>query len=204
MTRPQLARAAAGAIAVFPAIVVVLHVVQRADYHPLSQAVSELALGRDGWLMAVAFCSLATGTILLAAMLHRLDSRPRVGPALVAIAGALSYVSAFVHADGPHGTTTHGQVHQAVGIATFILLVASMFAIIRPLRRDQRFSPLAAPTLVWAVAAVGGFFLIPLSGSAHFGVAQRIFLALVLSWALTTSIRGVETRTAPVEATVAM
>lgn len=203
MTRPQLARAAAGAIAVFPVIVVVLHVVQRADYRPLSQAVSELALGRDGWLMAVAFCSLATGTILLAATLHRLDSSPRVGPALVAIAGALSYVSAFVHADGPHGSTTHGQIHQGVGIATFILLIASMFAMVRPLRRDQRFRTLATPTLIWAVAAVAGFFLTPLSGSAHFGVAQRIFLAIVLSWALTISIRGMETRTASVRATVA-
>lgn len=203
MTRPPLARAAAGAIAVFPAIVVVLHVVQRNAYHPVSQAVSELALGRDGWLMGVAFCSLATGTILLAAMLHRLDSRPRVGPALVALSGALSYVSAFVHADGPHGTTTHGQIHQGVGIATFILMIASMFAMVRPLRRDERFRALAAPTLIWAVAAVGGFFLIPLSGSADFGVAQRIFLGIVLSWALTTSIRGVETQGRSIGATAA-
>ncbi len=56
MTRPTLARAALVLIAVFPLIVTVLHLVQAGGYHPLSQAVSELALGRAGWLMAIAFC----------------------------------------------------------------------------------------------------------------------------------------------------
>jgi hypothetical protein len=197
VTRSHLARGAAAAIAVFPLIVLILHFVQRAHYHPLRQAVSELALGRGGWLMAIAFCSLATGTLLLAAMLRRLESDPRLGPALVALSGVLSYVSAFAHADGPNTTTTHGQIHQVAGIATFILMIASMFAIVRPLRRDSRFRVLATPTLVWAIAAVGGFFLIPISGNADFGLAQRIFLAIVLSWALTASIRGIETSGVP-------
>src|SRR6476646_6408786 len=108
MTRSTLARTAAAAIAVFPALVLVLHGVQSASYHPLSQAVSDLALGTDGWLMAIAFCSLATGTLFLAAMLRRLSPAPRIAPWLIGASGLLSYVSAFVHADGPHGTTTHG------------------------------------------------------------------------------------------------
>jgi hypothetical protein len=203
MTRSNLARAATAGIAVFPLIVGVLHAVQGAAYHPLSQAVSELALGRGGWLMAIAFCSLGTGTLCLAAVLRRLDSTPRVGPLLIGASGLLSYVSAFVHADGPHGTTTHGQIHQAVGIATFILMIAGMFAVVRAFRHDHRYRVLATPTLAWAAAAVGGFFLIPLSGNAYFGVAQRIFLAIILSWALMVSIRGLDRARTPVEAAVA-
>ena len=202
MTRPTLARTAAALITVFPLIVVVLHGVQVGRYHPLSQAVSELALGRDGWLMAIAFCSLGTGTLFLAALLRRLDTPPRVAPWLIGASGVLSYVSASVHADGPHGTTTHGQIHQVVGIVTFVLMISGMFALVRPFRRDLRFRSLAVPTLVWAIAAVGGFFLIPLSGAAYFGVAQRIFLTIILSWAITVAIRGVERATAPIEATV--
>jgi hypothetical protein len=192
MSRSNLARAAAGGIAVFPLVALALHGVQAGAYHPLSEAVSELALGRDGWLLAIAFCSLATGTLFLAAMLRRLDCSPRVGPALIAVSGVLGYVSAFVHADGQNGTTTHGQIHQGVGIATFLLLIAGMFALVRPFRRDRRFHPLATPTLVWAVAAVAGFFAIPLSGSAYFGVAQRVFLGIILGWALTVALRGAE------------
>jgi hypothetical protein len=112
-------------------------------------------------------------------------------------------VSAFVHADGPHGTTTHGQIHQAVGIVTFVLMIAGMFALVRPFRRDHRFRVLATPSLVWAFAAVGGFFLIPLSGAAYFGVAQRVFLAIILSWALTVAIRGLEPVPAQLEARAA-
>jgi uncharacterized ion transporter superfamily protein YfcC len=136
-------------------------------------------------------------------MLRRLDATPRIAPYSIALAGLLSYVSAFVHADGPHATTTHGQIHQAVGIATFVLMIGGMFALVRPFRRDGRFRALATATFVWALAAVGGFILIPLSGAAYFGVAQRIFLAIVLSWALVVSIRGLETVTTPGEAAVA-
>lgn len=202
MNRPSLARAAVALISVFLLVVLVLHAVQAGRYHPLSEAVSELALGRDGWLMAIAFCSLGTGTLLLAAMLRRLETPPRIAPYLIALSGVLSYVSAFVHADGPHGTTTHGQIHQAVGIVTFVLMISGMFALVRPLRRDRRFQSLATPTLAWAFAAVGGFILIPVSGGAYFGVAQRIFLAIILSWALTVSIRGLEPATAATDATV--
>ena len=203
MNRPTLARAAVALIAAFPLLVIVLHGLQAGSYHPLSQAVSELALGRGGWLMAIAFCSLGTGTLFLAAMMRRLDAPPRIAPYLIAVSGLLSYVSAFVHADGPHGSTTHGQIHQAVGIVTFILMISGMFALVRPFRRDCRFRGLATPTLVWACAAVGGFFLIPLSGAAYFGVAQRIFLAIILSWALTVAAHRLERATAPVEASVA-
>ena len=122
-SRPTLGRAAFAGIAVFVAIVCVLHVVQSGTYHPLSEAVSELALGRAGWLMAIAFCSIGTGTLLLAAVLIRLSSRPRVAAWLIGLSGALSYVSAFVHADGPGRSTSHGTIHQIVGVTTFILLV---------------------------------------------------------------------------------
>jgi hypothetical protein len=203
MTRPTLARTAILLISVFPLLVFVLHGVQAGEYHPLTEAVSELALGRDGWLMAIAFCSLGTGTLLLAAMLRRLDTAPRVAPYLIAVSGLLSYVSAFVHADGPHGSTTHGQIHQAVGIVTFVLMISGMFAIVRPFRRDRRFHGFATPTLVWAFAAIGGFFLIPFSGAGYFGVAQRIFLGIILGWALTVANHGREPATTPVEASVA-
>ena len=71
MTRPNLARTAIALIAAFPLLVLVLHGVQAGRYHPLSQAVSELALGRDGWLMAIAFCSLGTGTQALSGTINR-------------------------------------------------------------------------------------------------------------------------------------
>lgn len=82
--------------------------------------------------MAIAFSSLGTGTLFLAAVLRLLETPPRIPPYLIALSGVLRYVSAFVHADGPHGSTTHGQIHQAVGIVTFVLMISGMFALVRP------------------------------------------------------------------------
>lgn len=187
---PSLPLIAIAATSVFLLIVVVLHFVQAGHYHPLSQAVSELALGRAGWLMAIAFCSLGTASLLVARILRQISTHPRVGPALLAIAGLLSFVSAFVHADGNNGTTTHGRIHQAVGIATFILIIAAMFSLVRAFRRDADWQPLATPTLIWAFAGIGGFFLIPISGNAYFGVAQRIFLGVLLGWQVAVSLHA--------------
>ena len=183
----SLARGAFAGIAAFPLVVVALHLVQAGSYHPVSQAVSELALGRGGWLMAVAFCSLGAGTLLLGLTLHRLEPRPRVAVRLIMASGLLSFVSAFVHADGSGPATTHGQIHQLVGVVTFILMISGMFALVRSFRRNPTWQPLAAPTRIWAIAAVVAFVLIPVSGADHFGLAQRVFLTLILSWALTVS-----------------
>jgi Protein of unknown function (DUF998) len=184
----SLPLAAFATTAVFPLLVVVLHFVQSGHYHPLSQAVSELALGRAGWLMAIAFCSIGIGTLLVALMLRRISTHPRIAPALLAVAGLLSFVSAFVHADGSGPTTTHGEIHKFVGIATFILIIAAMFSLLGAFRRDPTWRPIARPTLAWAVTAVAGFFLVPISGNAYFGVAQRIMLATFISWQLTISL----------------
>jgi hypothetical protein len=191
-TRPiaSLALAAFASMAIFPLIVVILHVVQAGHYHPLRQAISELALGRDGWLMMVGFCASGIGTLLLALMLRRGSTKPRVAPTLLAASGLLSFVSAFVHADPSTSaiTTTHGQIHKLAGIATFILIIAAMFLLVRTFRRDSSWRSLATPTRIWAFAVLASFFLIPFSGDAYFGLAQRILIGTSLTWLLTTSL----------------
>jgi len=102
--------------------------------------------------------------------------------------------AAFVHADGSGPTTTHGQIHQFVGVATFLLIIAAMFTLVRPFRRDPVWRSIATPTLAWAIAAVACIFLVPISGAAYFGVAQRILLATLLSWLLTVSLHAHRTR----------
>ena len=185
----SLALAAFASTAIFALIVVILHVVQAGDDHPLRHAISELALGRAGWLMTIAFCSSGIGTLLLALTVGRGSTRPRVAPTLLAVAGLLAFVSAFVHADpSTSATTTHGTIHQVAGIATFILIIAAMFVLVRTFRREPSWRPLANPTRAWAFAALATLFLIPLGGSAYFGVAQRIFIATSLAWVLTISL----------------
>lgn len=187
---PSLPLAALGSIAVFPVIVVALHLVQYGDFHPVRQAVSELALGKGGWLMAVAFCALGLGTLLLALVLRRSSARPRTAPVLLAIAGLLSFVSAFVHADpsSAANTSNRGRIHELAGVGTFMLTIAAMFFLVRAFRRDATWHRMARPTQIWAWAALASFLLIPTSGQAYFGLAQRVFIAVMLGWLLAASL----------------
>jgi hypothetical membrane protein len=191
LSNRSLANAALAGLAAFPVIVVALHVVQRGQYHPLSDAVSELALGRAGWLMWIAFCGAGTGLICLGILHRRLVERPRSAPVLLATAGLLAYVSAVFHADPENATTTslHDEIHQTASLIAFVLLIIAMFISSRRFRLDPRWQHLARPTLIWAICAVAAL-LLALDNGSYFGVGQRIFILSWLTWAIVISARA--------------
>lgn len=181
----QLATRAFACVAVFPIVVVVLNAVQHAHYNPRAQAISELALGRGGVLMVVAFLSLGAGIALVARILGRTLLRGRsIRWPLYAAAVLAGPMSAFFHTDPTGGrTTTHGAIHDNSGLAAFLLMLVSMHIAGWVFRHDASWRGFAAPTLVWAVVATGAFFLVP-ALPAHFGVAQRIFVGAFVTWLL--------------------
>lgn len=189
-----LATVTLAGVATYVAIVGALHIIQRDNYHPLSQAVSELALGKDGWLMAIAFCAAGTGMISFALLIRR-TLQSIVAPVMLTISGLLSFVSAAFHADGNTNTTLHGQIHQTAGILSFVLVIASMFVCSHHYRRHPTLQRLAQPTTLWGICAIATFFLVPILGNANFGLAQRIFLAVCISWP--TTIAAYTRHTAP-------
>jgi hypothetical protein len=191
LSTSSLTTATLAALATFPMLVLVLHLIQRGSYDPVLMAVSELALGRAGWLMAVAFVAAAVGMFGFAMLLRRILPGSIVAPGLVLLSGLCSGVSAFVHTDGETApTSVHGEVHQAMGLASFALVVVAMFVCSVQFRRNPAWRRFALPTLVWALCTVGAFFLVPVLGSDRFGVAQRIFLAVWLSWPITVTARA--------------
>lgn len=184
-----IALTSAACLAVFPIVVVVLNLVQGSDYSARLQAMSELALGRGGGLMFVAFVLMGAGMLALAVVMRRELPKARVAFLALAIAAALDVVSAFVHANRTgKPATTMSDIHQVAGILTFVLAVIAMLATIRHLRRSPRWSRYAVPTICWSVASIVTFFLIPVLGDANFGAAQRIFVAVWLSWMITTAL----------------
>jgi hypothetical protein len=192
LSNRSLANAALAGLATFPLIVVALHVVQRGHYHPLSEAVSVLALGRAGWLMWIAFCAAGTGLLCLAVLHRRLVQGSRVAPALLAFAALLAYVSAVFHADPENAirTSVHDEIHQIAGLVSFVSIIVAMFISSRLFRRDPRWQRLARPTLVWAICAVAALVLIPFLGDALFGLGQRIFICTWLTWAIAASLHA--------------
>lgn len=195
-----LATTALATMALFPVLVLALHLIQQGHYHPLRQAISELALGRDGWLMNLAFCAAGTGMLCLATLHRRLVADSIAAPVLLALGSLLTFASAVFHADPTGQTTRHGQIHQTVGIVSFVCVIAAMFVSSRRFRRDPASRRLARPTLIWACLAVAAFFLIPALGNPLFGLAQRIFIATWLTWLLTTAAHARTLAAAPAAA----
>lgn len=185
------ATAAIACLAAFPVAVLGLTIVQAGHYSPVRQAMSELALGRDGAVMNIAFCALGVGSILFAVAL-RATLRSITAPAILAVTGLLDFVSAVFHTshDGATIQTTANKIHDTAGLVTFLLLMAAMFVAARTMRRSDQWQSFALPTRMWAMAAVAGFFLVPILGDAHFGIAQRVFVGTVLAWMITTAARA--------------
>jgi hypothetical membrane protein len=184
-----LAVATALLVSGYPIFVIVANLAQRDTYNAEQEAMSNLALGRDGWLMTLAFVSLGLANLLMPIVVRRLAPRAIVGPALLAASACTTLLSAVFQTD-PDGapSTLHGTVHIALGLGSFVLVIGAMTACgVAYLRTGSRRS-LAIACFLWAaveLASVVSIFVLPQS---LFGVGQRATLAVAISWLLTTCV----------------
>jgi hypothetical protein len=197
----RLAGVAMVLIAVFPVIIVVLNLVQLHSYHPIRDAVSLLALGNAGVLLDAAFFLLGLGIWMLARVLATSVNKAVVGPVLMTVAGLAAITSGIFHtnADGAPSTTM-SNIHMFAGITVFLSMIATMFVFAWRFRRDPAWRRSALPTLVWAIAGAATFLLIPVVGDARFGIAQRLHIAVWLSWLLFAGLRARQVSLADLDA----
>ncbi|CAN5198155.1 hypothetical protein BH24ACT19_BH24ACT19_11080 [soil metagenome] len=153
---------------------------------PVEQSISELALGRFGTFMDVAFFAFGIGSLALAFGLYRSVYDALVAPLLLAVAGVLWFLLG-VFQTGPDRTGP--AIHGSVASASFLLILVVMFLFARRFRGDARWRSFALPTSIWAIVAAGALFSIPLLGEEVFGVSERVFVAVFVSWLLVTAIR---------------
>ncbi|HEX2893413.1 MAG TPA: DUF998 domain-containing protein, partial [Marmoricola sp.] len=98
-------------------------------------------------------------------------------------------------------TTTHGQIHNAAGITTFVAMLVVMAASSWRFRREPHWHGFALPTAVLTTTGVAAFFLVPILGQAHFGISQRLLIGSFLIWMLAAA--GHQLRSTAPEATTA-
>jgi hypothetical membrane protein len=170
--------------------VILLPLLRNDGYDPVEQAISELALGRFGTLMDVAFFVLGIGGLALASGLYRSVSGASAPSLLLGVAGLLWFLLGIFQT-GPDGLATGAEavLHGAIASTSFLLIVVAMFLFVRRFQGDPEWRLFALPTLVWAIAAVAAFLSIPLLGQEAFGVSERLFVAVWLSWLLVTAVR---------------
>ena len=188
----QVAASAFIGIAAFPIAVIVLNLVQRRQYNALQQPISQLALGAGGWLLAIGFCAMGIGILLLALLMRRTVPGATIAPVLLGVAGVLDFVVAAVHTD-PTGVplTAHGLTHNIVGLGTFVLHIVVMVVAGFSFRTSPDWASFSRATFVWSGCALVALFLMfMLGGLGFFGIRQRIFEAARLSWLLIVAWRA--------------
>lgn len=136
--------------------------------------------------MDAAFFAFGLASLALSFGLSRCVARARVATSLLTTCGALwSLLGIFSTGEGGIEAAIHG----VVATASFLLIPLVMLLFARQFRRDGRWRSFAVPTAVWAVLAVGALFSIPILGEEAFGVSERLFIAVFVSWLMVTAVR---------------
>ena len=164
----------------FVVTVVVLHFVQ-SDLDPLEITMSEYALGQSGWLMTVAFLVVGVGTLALALGLRRSlapGRRVATSVVLMGLAGVGFLGSGIVEA-APEAEAT---IHDLVGLMLFLAIIVGAFVLRGVFARDARWQGLARAALWFALGLLVTFLLFFVLPEQVTGLAQRVFVAVMMSW----------------------
>lgn len=186
----RLGSIALGGVAAFAAIVAVLHALEP-DFDPTNRFVSEYVLGDWGRLMNAGFFALATALIALGLGLGRVlapSGRVRAIRNLYMISGTTTFISGVFNWNEPvegevTEMTTAGAIHDVAGFVGFFCMIVATFLLRKAFLNTPDWEHRANWATLAATANVAG-----LVGTAAptdwFGLAQRGFLVLIVTWTI--------------------
>jgi hypothetical membrane protein len=193
--RPQrLAEVAIACFGYFVVALLLLHVL-RPDYTPIDHMISDYAVGRLGWVMTTAFVALSAGCLTLGLGMALAGPKALAGRAAVlllwvATVGLLT--SAIFPTDLEAAATTHtGDIHTASFLINVIsiILCAALFAI--AFHRSAEWRGYRWTGLALAIALLAAFIaqFLTLHRGAPYGLTNRLFVAVMMVWFVTTAMR---------------
>jgi hypothetical membrane protein len=186
-------RLAIGFFVYFVLALLVMHAV-RPDYTIVDHMISDYAVGRSGWIMTTAFLSLSLGCLALAVGLLRDGPKSwlgRIGAALLLVACAGIIVTALFPTDLETAPSTPtGDIHTASFQVNVVSIFISTLCLAfsyggSPSWRRHRIPALSFAGLL-AVAFVAQF--LTLHRGAPYGIANRIFVAVLMAWLISNSL----------------
>jgi hypothetical protein len=180
---------------VYSALALILLHLLRPDYPPVSHMISDYAVGRYGWIMTTWFIGMSISCLMLALGLKQSGPNTMLatlGAILLGVASAGLLVSAAFPTDLDDAPTTQaGHIHTI----SFLLNVASILiaTVLTSLSfgRHPRWRSYRATALTLAAFILVAFVIqfLTLHRGAPYGLANRLFVALLFLWLFATSIR---------------
>jgi hypothetical membrane protein len=179
-------------------------------YSPISDAESDLAVGRYGYIMTINFLNRGIFSLVFAYILTRTlsgtgavpgngsssGSRYSRGLNLLGVWGAGAILLAILPTDVPATPVSwHGAIHLLVGTVAFLagafgaLSLSRQFGQTQTLRGVERIAvALAVLAVLSCLVTLGLPFVVPHLASRIGGLDERVFLAMVLLWMTSVSI----------------
>jgi len=166
-------------------------------YSPISQAESDLAVGKFGFIMTLNFLNRGVlSLIFISAFLRTSDltgvarSYFRTGTYLLGAWAIGAILLAIFPTDVPATPVSwHGAIHLVVAVVAFIGGALGTFAISRKLGKNHEFEglkrialPLSVIAVILLVIEFGVLFVSPHLGARIGGLTERVFLGSVLLW----------------------
>jgi hypothetical protein len=165
------------------------------EYSFAGDYISELAIGRFGYVQTVAFFTLGLGALALSLGVReatRGSWGSRVGAVLLGIFGVSLLLAGIFPTDAidaagrTHSPSTAGSIHIVVSLLAFASVISCMFVLSRTFKRDARWRSFWPYSLVLAFTALMTFFL---NGDGRWtGLYQRAFIGTILSWLVLAAI----------------
>jgi hypothetical protein len=200
---PRLAALAAALLAAFSVAGVLYFLAAvsvsqelRPMYDPVQRTISELAIGRDGFIQVSAFVVLGLSLVALPYGLRgrlRATLASRLGRALLLVCGVSSFVAAAFPTDLRTAlvTTITGQVHAVSASLGYFCLICAMLLLTWHFRRDAAWHALRLPSAVLTLAGVAALIALGISGEGSVtGLLQRLMAVTLLSWVALTAVHA--------------
>lgn len=179
--------------------ILLLHFIQP-DLNPLSRLVSEYALGKQGWVLAVALVSFAVSALALACALATTSNaiRLRIGIVLLVIWGLCAIFAALFHTDPipPRGPLSlSGMIHTIAANIGFFCLTGAILACSRHLRVSfgrsvwtRVINWLALASVISLILFLIAFVVAVTFGLFVHGLFERLVIAVDLAWLSTVAL----------------
>ena len=168
----------------------------RPMYDPVTRTISELAVGRYGWLQVSAFVVLGLSFWALpAGMWRRVRATlfSRLGLILLLVAGASSFVAAAFPTDlrGAVVATVSGDVHEVAASVGYACLITAMLLFSWHFRRDDSWRHFRPVSTGLTLVGLGILIAMAVTGNSDVaGLLQRTMAATLLVWVALAGVQA--------------
>ncbi len=166
------------------------------EYRLISDNISELVLGRFGYLQTLAFLFVGLTTLGLAYTLHKLTGGApgaRIGTLLVGVYGAGAILVAIFPTDRidmpaqVFAQSPTGIIHVILAMVNFICMIVAMFILSRTFGSIAQFRSLLRPSVLFAASTLALFFA--QAEGPLVGLLQRLLVLAISGWMVMVALR---------------